>query len=146
MSEADFADVLTELDQLESELEAVRIVVDEGQDTYAQAPTAREAALRHLDLAMEHTVESAWTLVEEADWEEPEDSADAIEILAEEGVIPGRLAVTLIGLEEYASEHGEAAGWEADTEESFERLTEAADALAEYLEYVHHFLRELDEE
>lgn len=144
MAESDFADVLTELDQLESELEAVRIVVDEGRDTYSSAPTAREAALRHLDLAMRHAVDSAWSLSEEAGWEEPEDYQDAIEILAEEDVIPGRLAVTLTGLAEYAMEHGEEAGWEADPEDSFERLSEAADALAEYQEYLHHFLKEFE--
>lgn len=144
MAEADFAPVLTELEQLESETEAIRVVVDEGPDTYATAPTAREAALRHLEVAMRHAVDAAWSLIEEADWEEPEDSLDAIEILAEEDVIPGRLAVTLTGLAEYAMEHGEEAGWEADPEDSFERLSEAADALAEYQEYLHHFLKEFE--
>lgn len=142
MADSNFADVQGELDQLEGELEAIRIVVDEGVDTYTSAPTAREAALRHLDLAMRHTVEAAWSLIEEADWEEPEDSLDAIEILAEEEVIPGRLAVSLAALAEYATDHGEEAGWEADTGESYERLTEAAEAVAEYIEYMHHFLKE----
>lgn len=142
MAEADFAEVLTELDQLESELEAIRVVGDEGVEMYASAPTARQAAMRHLDMAMRHVVESAWALIDEADWEEPEDNLDAIEILAEEDVIPGTLAVSLVGLAEYAAEHGEDASWEADAEESYERLSEAADAIAEYSEYVHQFLKE----
>lgn len=142
MAEADFTVLLSELDQLESELEAIRVVVDEGVETYAAAPTAREAALRHLDAGMRHVIDSARSLVEEADWEEPEDQLDAIEILAEEDAIPGPLAVTLTGLAEYAAEHGEEAGWDADADESYERLNEAAEALAEYLEDVHRFLRE----
>lgn len=139
---ADYSELLTELEHLESELEAIRVVVDEGDEMYAAAPTAREAALRHLEIAMRHVVESAWKLIDEADWDEPEDNLDAIEILAEEDVIPGPLAVSLIALAEYAAEHGEAAGWDADAEESFARLSEAADSLAEYQEYIHEFLRE----
>lgn len=142
MAEADFTEVLAELEQVESELEAIRVVVDEGLETYASAPTAREAALRHLDLAMRHVVDSAWALIEEVEWEEPEDSLDAIEILAEEDVIPGPHAVMLIGLAEYTAEHGEEAGWQADAEESYERLNEAAEAIAEYNEYIQQFLRE----
>ncbi|MDX1660323.1 MAG: hypothetical protein R3326_00920 [Gemmatimonadota bacterium] len=138
----DYTDLLVELEQLESENEAIRVVVDEGDEMYAAAPTAREAALRHLEMAMRHVVESAWELIEEAGWDEPEDNLDAIEILAEEDVIPGRLAVSLIALAEYATEHGEAAGWDADAEESFERLSEAADSLAEYQEYVQNHLKE----
>lgn len=139
---ADYQDLLVELEQLESELDALRVVVDEGDEMYAAAPTAREAALRHLEVAMRHVVDSAWSLIDEADWDEPEDNLDAIEILAEEDVIPGPLAVSLIGLAEYAVEHGEAVGWEADAEESFERLSEAVDSLAEYQEYVQQHLQE----
>lgn len=141
---ADYTDLLLELEQLESELEAIRVVVDEGEEMYHSAPTAREAAVRHLDVAMRHVVDAAWALIEEADWDEPEDSLDAIEILAEEDVIPGPLAVSLISLAEYATEHGEAAGWDAEAEESFDRLTEATDSLAEYQEYLHQYLRESD--
>lgn len=138
----DYTDLQLEIDQLESELEAIRVVVDEGEEMYHSAPTAREAAVRHLEMAMRHVVDSAWALVEQADWDEPEDNLDAIEILAEEDVIPGPLAVSLISLAEYATEHGEAAGWDADAEESFERLSEATDSLAEYQEYLHEYLRE----
>lgn len=139
---ADYAELLGELEQLESELEALRVVVDEGDDMYAAAPTAREAALRHLEVAMRHVIDSAWSLIDAADWDEPEDNLDAIEILAEEDVIPGPLAVSLISLAEYATDHGEAAGWDADAEESYERLSEGVDSLAEYQEYVHQHLQE----
>ncbi len=144
MTEADFAGVQGELDALESELEAIRVSVDEGEETFEAAPTAKQAALRHLELAMRHVVDSAWSLVEEAEWGEPEDNLDAIEILAEEDVIPGRLAVSLTGLAEYAADHGEESGWEADVgaDGAFERLTESAEGLAEYLEYIHNFLKD----
>lgn len=139
---SDFSEVLTELEQLESELEAIRVVMDEGVETYTGSRTARESALRHLDGAMRHLVDSAWGLIEETDWDEPEDNLDAIEILAEEDVIPGPLAVTLTHLAEYASEHGEEAGWDAEIGESYERLGEAADSIAVYLEDVHEFLKQ----
>jgi hypothetical protein len=100
--------------------------------------------MRHLDHAMRHVIESAWSLIDGADWEEPEDNLDAIGILAEEDVIPGRLGDTLMGLAEYATERGEEEGWDADAEASgaFERVTEGVDAIAEYLELVHHFMKE----
>jgi len=144
MSDANFEAVTHELDALESELEAMRVAVDEGEETFTAAPTARQAALRHLDHAMRHLVDSAWSLIEEAEWEEPEDNLDAIEILAEEKVIPGRLGVSLMSLAEYAAEYGEEEGWEADAEATgaFERVTEGVDAIAEYLEFVHHFMKE----
>lgn len=144
MSDANFEDVTREIDALESELEAMRIAVDEGEETFTSAPTARQSALRHLDTAMRHAVEAAWSLIDEADWDEPEDNLDAIEILAEEDVIPGRLGVTLMSLAEYASEHGEEETWEADVEAAgaFERVTEGVDALTEYIEFVHHFMKE----
>lgn len=141
---ADYADLHVELEQLESELEAIRVVVDEGGEMYASAPTARETALRHLEIAVRHVVDAAWALIEEADWDEPEDALDAIEILGEEDVIPGPLAVSLVSLAEYATEHGEAAGWDADAEDSYERLAEAVDSLAEYQEYLHQYLQEAD--
>jgi uncharacterized protein YutE (UPF0331/DUF86 family) len=144
MSDANFEDVTREIDALESELEAMRIAVDEGEETFTSAPTARQSALRHLDTAMRHVVEAAWSLIDEADWDEPEDNLDAIEILAEEDVIPGRLGVTLMSLAEYAAEHGEEETWEADVEAAgaFERVTEGVDALTEYIEFVHHFMKE----
>ncbi|HUF89375.1 MAG TPA: HepT-like ribonuclease domain-containing protein [Gemmatimonadota bacterium] len=144
MSDANFEAVTHELDALESELEAMRVAVDEGEETFTAAPTARQAALRHLDHAMRHLIDSAWSLIEETDWEEPEDNLDAIEILAEEKVIPGRLGVSLMSLAEYAAEYGEEEGWEADAEATgaFERVTEGVDAIAEYLEFVHHFMKE----
>lgn len=144
MSDANFEAVTHELDALESELEAMRVAVDEGEETFTAAPTARQAAMRHLDHAMRHLIDSAWSLIEETDWEEPEDNLDAIEILAEEKVIPGRLGVSLMSLAEYAAEYGEEEGWEADAEATgaFERVTEGVDAIAEYLEFVHHFMKE----
>lgn len=144
MSDETFEDVTHELDALESEVEAMRVAVDEGEETFAAAPTARQAALRHLDHAMRHLIESAWSLIDEADWDEPEDNLDAIEILAEEDVIPGRLGVTLVGLAEYAAEHGEEEGWDASAEagDAFERVSESVDAITEYIELVHHFMKE----
>ncbi|HEY7471786.1 MAG TPA: hypothetical protein VIE68_05495 [Gemmatimonadota bacterium] len=143
MSAGNFEGVTHELDALESELEAIRAAVDEGEESFV-APTARRAAMRHFDHAMRHVVESAWSLIDEADWDEPEDNLDAIGILAEEDVIPGRLGDTLMGLAEYATEHGEEEGWDADAEAigAFERVTEGVDAIAEYLEFVHHFMKE----
>lgn len=144
MSDGTFEEVAHELDALESELEAMRVAVDEGEETFAGAPTARRAAMRHLDHAMRHLIESAWSLIDEADWDEPEDNFDAIEILAEEDVIPGRLGVTLVGLAEYVAEHGEEEGWEATAEaaDAFERVSEGVDAITEYIELVHHFMKE----
>ena len=144
MSDGTFEEVAHELDALESELEAMRVAVDEGEETFAATPTARRAAMRHLDHAMRHVIESAWSLIDEADWDEPEDNFDAIEILAEEEVIPGRLGVTLVGLAEYVAEHGEEEGWEAGADETgaYDRVTEGVDAITEYLEFVHHFMKE----
>jgi len=147
MSDADFSAVLNELEAMESDLEAIRVAVDEGEETFVSAPTARQEGMRHLEMAVRHVTDSSWALIEEADWDEPEDNLDAIEILAEEDVIPGRLAVELIGLAEYAAEHGEESGWDvADEGGLFERLGEASEAFAEYLEYVHQFLKEWEEE
>jgi uncharacterized protein YutE (UPF0331/DUF86 family) len=144
MSDGSFEDVTHELDALESEVEAMRVAEDEGEDTFAAAPAARQTALRHLDAAMRHLLESAWSLIDEADWDEPEDNLDAIEILAEEDVISGRLGSTLIGLAEYAAEHGEEEGWEASAEsaDAFEHVSEGVDAITEYIELVHHFMKE----
>ncbi|HUP01824.1 MAG TPA: HepT-like ribonuclease domain-containing protein [Gemmatimonadota bacterium] len=144
MAEPDFSEILRDLDALDSEIEAIRVAVDEGEEMFTSSPTARQAALRHLEAAVRHTVESARGLIEEADWEEPENSLDAIEILVEEDVLPGRVGVTLIGLAEYTAELGEESVWEADADATgaFERLSEGVDALAEYQEYMSHFLKE----
>lgn len=144
MSERSFEEVTEELTALESELEAIRAAVYEGEETFAAVPTARRAAMQHFDHAMRHVVESAWSLIDEADWDEPEDNLDAIGILAEEDVIPARLSDTLMGLAEYATERGEEEEWDADAEAAgaFERVTEGVDAIAEYLEFVHHFMKE----
>lgn len=142
MAETDFSEVLKELDALEAELEAIRVVVDEGEETFTAAPTARQAALRHLEAALRHTLTSARGLIDEADWDEPEDGPDAIEILVEEDVLPGRIGLTLVSLVEYVSEHGEEAGGDPDADSAFERITESVEALAEYQEYMSHFLRE----
>jgi uncharacterized protein YutE (UPF0331/DUF86 family) len=144
MSDESFEDVTHELDALESEVEALRVVVDEGEETFSAAPAARQTALRHLEHAMRHLIESAWSLIDQADWDEPEDNLDAIEILAEEAVISGRLGSTLVGLAEYAAEHGEEEGWEASAEaaDAFEHVSEGVDAITEYIELVHHFMKE----
>jgi uncharacterized protein YutE (UPF0331/DUF86 family) len=144
MSDESFEDVTHELDALESEVEALRVVVDEGEETFSAAPAARQTALRHLEHAMRHLIESAWSLIDQADWDEPEDNLDAIEILAEEDVISGRLGTTLVGLAEYAAEHGEEEGWEASAEaaDAFEHVSEGVDAITEYIELVHHFMKE----
>jgi uncharacterized protein YutE (UPF0331/DUF86 family) len=144
MSETDFSEVLNELDALETELEAIRVAVDEGDELFVASPTARQSALRHLETAVRHTVESARALIGEADWEEPEDALDAIEILVEEDVLPGRIGQTLVGLAEFAAEHNEETGWDADADPggAFERLSESVEALTEYQEYVGHFLKE----
>ncbi|MGH7571253.1 MAG: HepT-like ribonuclease domain-containing protein [Gemmatimonadota bacterium] len=143
MPDADFTEVLRELDALEAEIDAMRVAVDEGEETFVTAPAARQAALRHLDAAMRHAVGAARHLIDEADWEEPEDSLDAIEILAEEDVLPGRIGLTLVGLADYVTELGEESGYEgSDDPVAFERLSEGVDALAEFQEYVHQFLKE----
>lgn len=147
MTETNFTQVLRELDALDAEIEAIRVAVDEGEDTFSAAPTAREAALRHLEGAMRHTVVSARALLKGAEWEEPEDNLDVIEVLVEHDVLPGRVGATLVGLTEYATNHKDDSGWEAevDATSAFERLSEGVDALAEYQEYVHHFLKEWEQ-
>lgn len=146
MPETNSSEVLHEIEALESELEAIRVAVDEGEETFSSAPTAREAALRHLELAMRHTLESARALIEATDWEQTDDGLEAIEILAEENVIPGRLGVSLIALAEYAAEHEDDQAWEAEesAEGAFEHVSMGAESLAEYLEYVHHYLKDLE--
>lgn len=146
MPDNDFSEILRELDALEGEVEAMRVAVDEGDETFAAAPAAREAALRHLGVAMRHAVNAARNLIDHADWDEPEDNLDAIEILVEEEVLPGRVGLTLVDLADYITEMGDEAGLgSSDDPAAFERLTEGVDALAEYQEYVHHFLKEWSE-
>lgn len=146
MANGDLSDILRELDSLEAEIEAMRAAVDEGEETFVTAPAARQAALRHLDVAMRHAVNAARSLIDEADWEEPEDGPDALEILVEEEVVPGRIGLTLVDLADYVTELGEEAAYDTgDDPIAFERLTEGVDALAEYQEYVHHFLKEWTE-
>ena len=146
MAHDDLNDILRELDSLEAEIEALRVAVGEGEETFVTAPAARQAALRHLDGAMRHAVNAARSLIDEADWEEPEDGLDALEILVEEKVVPGRIGLTLVDLADYVTELGEASDYETgDDPVAFERLTEGVDALAEYQEYVHHFLNEWSE-
>lgn len=144
MPDTDFSEVLRELDALEAEIEAMRVAVDEGEETFITAPAARQAALRHLDSAMRHAVGASRLLIDEADWEEPEDSLDALEILVEEDVLPGRVGLTLVGLADYVTELGEESGYAeaSDDPVAFERLSEGVDALAEFQEYVHQFLKE----
>ncbi|MGH7543135.1 MAG: hypothetical protein ACREK7_04280 [Gemmatimonadota bacterium] len=141
----DFTDILRELDALEGEVEAMRVAVDEGDETFATAPAARQAALRHLGVAMRHAVNAARTLIDQADWDEPEDNLDAIEILVEEEVLPGRVGLTLVDLADYITEMGDDGYESSDDPAAFDRLTEGVDALAEYQEYVHHFLKEWSE-
>lgn len=144
MSETDFSEVLNELDALEAEIEAIRVSVDEGEEVFTASPTARQAAMRHLEAAIRHIVNSARSLIEEADWEEPEDNIDAIEILVEEDVLPRRVGSTVVGLTEYSTEYGEESAWDSDEVPSgaFDRIAEGVEALAEYQEYVGHFLKE----
>jgi uncharacterized protein YutE (UPF0331/DUF86 family) len=146
MANGDLSDILRELDSLEAEIEAMRVAVDEGEETFVTAPAARQAALRHLDVAMRHAVNAARSLIDEADWEEPENGLDALEILVEEEVVPGRIGLMLVDLADYVTELGEEPAYETgDDPVAFERLTEGVDALAEYQEYVHHFLKEWSE-
>ena len=144
MSERSFEEATDDLEALESELEAIRAAVYEGEETFAAVPTARRAAMRHFDHAMRHVVESACSLIDGAGWDKPEETLDAIGILAEKDVIPKRLSDALMGLAEYATERGEEDEWDPDTEAAaaFEHVTEGADAIAEYLEFVHHFMKE----
>lgn len=144
MADTDYSTVLRELDALETEIEAIHVAVDEGEETFSAAPTAREVALRHLESAMRLVASSSQAVIKETDWDEPEDAVEAIETLVVQDVLPGRVGATLVALAEYATKHSDDSGWEADEDATgaFERLSEGVEALAEYQEYVHHFLRE----
>ena len=56
------------------------------------------------------------------------------------------LGVTLIALAEYAAEHEDDQAWEAEesAEGAFEHVSMGAEALAEYLEYLHHYLKDVE--
>lgn len=140
MAKADFAAVSRELDALESEIEPLRVSVDEGEDVFTKAPTARETAYHHLAAALGHAIGSARSLIDEADWDEPEDDLDAIEILVEEDVVPGRIGSDIIDLAEFATQDGGEEPWEGDG--LYDRMTQGVETLSEYLEYVHLFLKE----
>ena len=142
MAKADFAQVLQNLDAVEAELEPLRVAVDEGEEVFARAPAARESAYRHLETAVRHTLHSAHALIEEADWDEPEDDLDAIEILVEEDVVPGRVGADIVDLAEFAVEDGRDR-WEEDG--MYDRMSHGVETLSEYLEYIHVFLKEWSE-
>lgn len=143
MDTADFAQVLQELEALESEIEPMRLAIDEGEDVFGRAPTARETGYRHFETALGHALASARGLIEEADWDEPEDDLDAIGILVEEDVLPQRVGDTLMELAEFATEDGGEKPWEEDR--LYDRMSQGVEALTEYLECVHLFLKEWSE-
>ena len=143
MAQADFAQVLQDLDALESELEPMRLAVDEGADRFGRAPTAREAAYRHLETALRHTLGSARGLIQGAEWDEPEGALEAVEILIEEEVLPERIGADIIDLAEFANEDDGDVPWQEEA--LFDRVSQGIDTLSEYLEYVHLFLKEWGE-
>ncbi len=139
MPKADFAQVLLELDALESELEPIRVLVDEGEDRFGRAPTARAAAYRQLESAMNHTLTAARALIAQADWEEPEEDPEAIEVLVEEDVLPERVGADILELAEFTTEQLDEEATES--EDLYDRMLQGIDTLTEYVEYVHHFLK-----
>ena len=143
MAKADFAQVLQDLDAVESEIEPLRVSVDEGEDLFGRSPTARENAFRHLESAVRHTLHSARALIEEADWDEPEDDLDAIEILVEEEVVPQRIGADLVDLAEFTAAEEDQDRWVEDG--LYDRMSQGVETLSEYLEYVQLFLKEWGE-
>lgn len=142
MPEVDFTLVLDELDSLETEIDAVRVAVDEGE-TFHEVPSARQAMLGHLGLALQHAINAARSLIDRADWEEPEEGLDAIQILVDEEVLPRRVGATIMDLADTVAELEDGSAYQtADDPVTFEQLTEGLDALTEYQEYVHQFLKE----
>jgi len=139
MPKADFAHVLQELEALESELEPMRPLVDEGEERLRRAPTARAAAWRQLESAVGHALESARALIAEAEWEEPEEAADAILVLVENDVLPERIGNEMVEITEFTVEQLDEEG--SESEDLFDRLAQGAETLTEYVEYVHHFLK-----
>ena len=53
---------------------------------------------------------------------------------------------SLVALAEYAAEHEDDQAWEAEesAEGAFEHVSMGAEALAEYLEYLHHYLKDVE--
>jgi uncharacterized protein YutE (UPF0331/DUF86 family) len=143
MAKADFAQVFEDLDQVESELEPLRVSVDEGEGIFGRAPTAREIAFRHLESAVHHTLHSARALIEGAEWNSPADDLEAIEILVEEEVVPQRIGANLADLAEFAAEESGLDRWAEDG--LYDRMSQGVETLSEYLEYVHLFLKEWSE-
>lgn len=138
MSKADFAQVLEELDALESELDPIRLLVGEGEKMFARAPAARENAFRQLESAVGHTLESARALIKETDWQKPEEDLEEIEILVEEDVVPERIGADILEIAEFTTDELDD-GWESDG--FYDRMAKSVDTLSEYIEYVHHFLK-----
>jgi len=139
MAKADFAQVLEELDALESELDPIRVLVDEGEETFGHAPTARESAFRQLESAVRHTLGSARALIQETAWESPEEELDVIEILVEEDVVPERIGADILEIAEFTTEELDEHAWESDG--LYDRMEKSVDTLSEYIEYVHHVLK-----
>ncbi len=139
MPKAHFDQVLQELDALESELEPMRLVVDSGEDRFRRAPTARANAYHHLEAAMTHAMESARALIEETQWEVPEEGVETIHLLVSEDVLPERVGADLVEIAEFMAEHTDDDGWESP--DLHGRVAQGAEVLSEYVEYVHHFLK-----
>jgi hypothetical protein len=139
MPKAHFDQVLQELDALESELEPMRLVIDSGEERFRRAPTARANAYGHLEAAMTHALESARALIEEVDWDSPEETAEAIQLLVEQDVVPERIGTELVEIAEFMAENAGDDGWESPR--LYARVAQGADTLGEYVEYVHHFLK-----
>ena len=136
MAKANFARVLEELEALESELDPIRLVVDEGEETFGRARTARESAFRQLESAVGHTLGSARALIEETGWEASEEDQGVIEALVEEDVVPERIGADILEIAEFTTdEHA----WESDG--LHDRMAKSVDTLSEYIEYVQHFLK-----
>ena len=139
MATADFAQVLDELDALESELDPIRLLVDEGEETFGHAPTARESAFRQLELAVRHTLGSARALIEQTQWEAPEEELEVIDVLVEEDVVPERVGADILEIAEFTIHELDEHAWESDG--LYDRMAKSVDTLSDYIEYMHHFLK-----
>jgi uncharacterized protein YutE (UPF0331/DUF86 family) len=143
MAGSDFAQVLQELDALEAELDPMRLLVDEGEQTLARAPTAFEHAYRQLESAIGHTLGAARALVEQAEWKAPEEDVGAIEVLVERDVLPERIGADIVEIAEFTNNAFGDMAWESDG--LYDRMARGVDTLSEYVEYVHHFLKDWGE-
>jgi uncharacterized protein YutE (UPF0331/DUF86 family) len=143
MAGSDFAQVLQELDALEAELDPMRLLVDEGEQTLVRAPTAIEHAYRQLESAIGHTLGSARALVEQAEWKAPQEDLDAIEVLVEKDVLPERIGADIVEMAEFTNDGFVEMAWASDG--LYDRMARGVDTLSEYVEYVHHFLKEWGE-